>query len=46
MTRNQFLALCLAYGIAPAIALENENVRAALAARDAAAVEYALANEV
>lgn len=45
MTRNQFLALCLAYGIAPSIALENENVRAALAARDADAVEFALANE-
>ena len=45
MTRNQFLALCLSYGIAPCIALENENVRAALAARDAKAVEFALANE-
>ena len=45
MTRNQFTALCLAYGIAPCIALENENVRSALAARDAEAVEFALANE-
>ena len=45
MTRNQFTALCIAYGIAPCIALENENVRAALAARDAEAVEFALANE-
>ena len=45
MTRNQFLALCLAYGIAPAIALENENVCSALRARDADAVEFALANE-
>ena len=45
MTRNQFLALCLTYGIAPAIALENANVRSALAARDAVAVEFALANE-
>ena len=45
MTRNQFLALCLAYGIAPTIALENENVRSALAARDAEAVEFALAEE-
>ena len=45
MTRNQFLALCLAYCIAPSIALENENVRSALAARDAEAVEFALANE-
>ena len=45
MTRNQFTALCIAYGIAPCIALENENVRAALAARDAEAVEFVLANE-
>ena len=45
MTRNQFLALCLSYCIAPCIALENENIRAALAARDAEAVEFALANE-
>ena len=45
MTRNQFLSLCLAYCIAPGIALENENIRAALAARDAEAVEFALANE-
>ena len=45
MTHNQFLSLCLAYGIAPCIALENENVRSALAARDADAVEFALANE-
>ena len=45
MTRNRFLALCLAYGIAPCIALENDSVRSALAARDAEAVEFALANE-
>lgn len=45
MTRNQFLTLCLSYGIAPCIALENESVRSALAARDADAVECALANE-
>ena len=45
MTRNQCTALCLAYGIAPSIAMENENVRSALAARDAVAVEFALANE-
>ena len=45
MTRNEFLALCLSYCIAPSIALENANVRSALAARDAEAVEFALANE-
>ena len=45
MTRIQFTALCLAYSVAPCIALENENIRAALAARDAEAVEFALANE-
>ena len=45
MTRNQFTALCIAYGIAPCIALENDSVRSALAARDAKAVEFALANE-
>ena len=45
MTRNQFLSLCLAYCIDPTIALENDSVRSALAARDAKAVEFALANE-
>ena len=45
MTRDEFYALCLSYCIAPACAMENANVRAALAARDAEAVEFALANE-
>lgn len=44
MSKNQFLALCLAYYIAPEVALECEEVRAALASRNPEAVEIAIKN--
>ena len=45
MTQSKFHALCLSLGIAPTIALENDNVRAALVARDDALVERLLREE-
>lgn len=45
MKRYEFIVLCEHYGIAPAIALENEKVRAALKARDDAEVERLLREE-
>lgn len=45
MTANQFNAECAARSIDSATALENAIVRAALAARDDAAVQSALDNE-
>lgn len=45
MTRNEFARLCELYLIAPAVALENDAIRAALAARDSKAVERLLATE-
>jgi hypothetical protein len=42
MTRLDFFLLCEQYGIAPAIALECEAVREALAGRDDAAVVAAI----
>jgi len=44
MSRNQFISLCLAYDVAPVIALECQEVRDALAARNVEAVETALKN--
>lgn len=45
MTQNTFAALCSAAGIAPAIALENADLRAALAKRDDAEVKRILATD-
>lgn len=42
MTQNDFAALCEQYLIAPAIALENPRIIAALKAKDRLAVEAAL----
>ena len=42
MTANQFDALCTSLGIDPALALENDDVAAALRARDDAEVERLL----
>ena len=42
MTANEFSEACAVRDIEPAIALENAAVRAALAARDRAAVLLAL----
>lgn len=42
MTANRFAALCVALTIDPAIALENADIRAALAARDDKLVEKIL----
>jgi len=45
MTQNEFLSLCLTHDIDPAIALENEDLRAALTAKDAAEVERIINEE-
>ena len=45
MTKSEFISLCLAALVAPEVALENDAVRAALMARDDAAVHAAIANE-
>jgi hypothetical protein len=45
MTQNQFNNLCAAYLIDPAIALENDNVIAAIRAGDVAALTVILQNE-
>ena len=45
MTQNQFNTLCAAYYIDPAIALENDNVIAAIRAGDIAALTAILQNE-
>jgi hypothetical protein len=45
MTQNQFAALCGAYLIDPTIALENDNVIAAIRAGDVAALTAVLQNE-
>lgn len=45
MSRNQFAALCAQYAIDPAVALENDELRAALLARNNAEVERILKEE-
>lgn len=45
MTQNQFLALCMKYAIEPSVALENDDLREALRARDANEVERILREE-
>jgi hypothetical protein len=45
MTKNQFNTLCAAYYIDPAIALENDNVIAAIRAGDIAGLTAILQNE-
>jgi hypothetical protein len=45
MTQNQFAALCNEYGIHPSIALENEELREALKARNDKKVIEILTNE-
>lgn len=42
MTRNQFAALCASFLISPEVALECQEVRDALAARNPEAVAAAL----
>ena len=43
MTKDEFLAACMAAAVAPELALEDDDIRAALAARDDGAVIVALA---
>lgn len=45
MTQNQFNTLCAQYYIDPAIALENDNIVAAIKAGDVEMVQFLLANE-
>jgi hypothetical protein len=45
MTKNQFMELCAAACIDPAIALENDNVTAAIRAGDVERVQFLLLNE-
>jgi hypothetical protein len=45
MTKNEFMQLCAAACIDPAIALENDNVIDAIRAGDAQRVKYLLTNE-
>jgi hypothetical protein len=45
MTKNEFTALCEQYTVAPAIALENDDLCAALTAKDSAEVERILREE-
>lgn len=45
MSRNQFAALCAQHAIDPAVALENDALRAALLNRDNAEVERILAED-
>ena len=42
MTKDEFLAACMAAAVAPELALEDDDIRAALAARDDGAVIVAL----
>ena len=45
MSRNEFHALCLSYGIAPACAMENVNVLRALFTNDRALLIATLETE-
>ena len=45
MTKNEFMQLCAAACIDPAIALENDNVCDAIRAGDVDRVQYLLTNE-
>jgi hypothetical protein len=45
MTKNQFMELCAAACIDPAIALENDNVIDAIRAGDVEQVQFLLLNE-
>lgn len=45
MTQNEFLSLCMRYTVPPELALENEALIEALAARDDAEVERILREE-
>ena len=45
MTKNQFMELCAAACIDPAIALENDNVTDAIRAGDVERVKYLLLND-
>ena len=45
MTANEFNALCCKHLVHPAIALENEEIVAALRAKDTARVEALLAEQ-
>jgi hypothetical protein len=45
MTKNEFMQLCAAACIDPAIALENDNVTAAIRAGDVEQVKFLLTNE-
>jgi len=45
MTQSDFVAMCNTYCIDPAIALENDDIRAALRAKDNAEVERILRDE-
>jgi hypothetical protein len=45
MTKNEFLAACLEHDVAPAIALENESIVAALQSRDREEVARILREE-
>ena len=45
MSINEFTALCEKYLVGPAIALENEELRRALKAKNAALVEEILKSE-
>lgn len=44
MTKNTFMILCQQYQIDPAVALENAEIRKALAERDDKAVAFLLRN--
>jgi hypothetical protein len=45
MTKNEFMQLCAAACIDPAVALENDNVIDAIRAGDARLVQFLLDNE-
>jgi hypothetical protein len=45
MTKNEFMALCAAACIDPAVAFENDSVTAAIRAGDVEQVQYLLTNE-
>lgn len=45
MTRDEFTVLCAEAAVAPEVALENENIRQALADRDDAEVRRLLKEE-
>jgi hypothetical protein len=42
MTKDEFMSACMSAAVAPELALEDADIRAALAARDDAAVLAAL----